>query len=224
MTVSPSNVLRGIGIGVSVRLDYILFPIKFEDFRDALASKGYTIEVPRTPRLPIGTQVTVSGTIARKGDVVVGLDAERQVFGAEGKNLADVIAVFSELENIIEGVLRIEITPKARFYEILANYEAVTGQNPLQQISKIKLPENVAKGFEEILKAPVSNFTLHVSPVGQMPNQEDWFDIRIEPLVFRATDTYLVNVIYRNKDKSKFTDFMSNLETTIKSILDLIDK
>jgi hypothetical protein len=226
MIASPATsscVLRGTGIGVIVRLDYILFPIKFEAFREALASNGFSIIVPRAPNLPIGADIAVTGPIARKQDVVISLDSERQVLSAEGKSLADTLSVFSEIEKIVEKVLRIDVTSKARFYEVLANYEAETGKNPLQQISNIGLPKRIVEGFEEILGAPVSSYTLRLSPTGQVPNQEDWFDIRIEPLVIRATDTYLVNVMYRNKEKSKLVEFTSHIEEKIKSMLNMIE-
>jgi hypothetical protein len=226
MIASPATsscVLRGTGIGVSVRLDYILFPIKWEAFREALASNGFSIEVPRVPHLPIGADIAVTGPIARKQNVVISLDSERQMISAEGKSLTDTLSVFSEIEKIVENVLRIEVTSKARFYEVLANYEAETGKNPLEQISNIELPKRIVTGFEEILGTPVSPYTLRLSPAGQVPNQEDWFDIRIEPLVIRATDTYLVNVIYRNKDKSKFLEFTSHTEEKIKSMLRTIE-
>jgi hypothetical protein len=226
MTVSaPAStiLLRGTGIAISVRLDYILFPIKFEALREALASNGYVIEVPRGLRLPIGTEITLTGTIAKKRDVTITLDSERQVLIAEGKVLSEVVSIFSELEAIVETALRVAVTTKARFYEIIANYEVETGKNPLDQISKIQLPDKLAKGFEEVLGAPATSYTLRVSPVGQVPDQEDWFDVRIEPLVFRATDTYMVNIIYRSKDKSKFLDFISQLEAKIRLILGLIE-
>jgi hypothetical protein len=79
-------------------------------------------------------------------------------------------------------------------------------------------------GLGNVLGQEVSPFTLRLVSKGKVPNQEDWIDIDIEPLVTRPTKTYLISVICRSSQKSKVLSFAKELESRIIRLVDSIEK
>jgi hypothetical protein len=78
-------------------------------------------------------------------------------------------------------------------------------------IDKVLSQSGIVPEFGSILGQDVSPFTLRLVSKGKVPNQEDWTDIEIEPLVTRPTKTYLISVVCRSNQKSKVLSFTKEL-------------
>ena len=54
-------------------------------------------------------------------------------------------------------------------------------------------------------------------------NSNDWFDITIRPN-YERDDSYIVNVVFRNSDKTKTRKFIDTYEDKIQKIVELINR
>ena len=118
--------------------------------------------------------------MARKGETKVVGNSDSGKIGVVGESLSDVQKSFKDLAEIIEAELNINIQEKVRFYWLIIHLRIKTGKNPSQEIIKFK-DNDIIHGFSKILDEEISNFTIRINQKGKTPNQEDWFDIAIEP-------------------------------------------
>jgi len=209
-----------------VRLDSVLFPIDSVRLIEALSHMSFEIlaKPPPITQVPFKATARVSGDIARKGDSIVSVNPVQQILSVTAMSVAGAQQVFSELEHALNKELEIGIEDMAKFFELLATYQLDSNSSPVDCIGRVLSQAGIIAELGNILGQEVSPFTLRLVSKGKVPNQEDWIDIEIEPLITRPTKTYLVSVICRSNEKSKVLSFAKELEPKIIALADLIEK
>lgn len=205
-------------IRLSVRYNYILFPFYTMDLLSSLArtQSGYTLaQPPKSPKPPVGAKLDWAGPIARKDNVIIDFDGLPQIMGAEGKSPNDVVRIFSEVENTLYALgLKEE---NIRFYEAVANYSVETSKNSYEVMSKIKPQGDLFEKLERIFNEQIFSYAIHFRNKGDTVERHDWFDMRIQPSGGKSSVFDIVTV-FRNKEKSKVTSFLSNIEKSMEQI------
>lgn len=203
-----------------VRLGYILFPIGFRDLRQSLAKNGYELsrgeDIPAPP-----ARVGFGGEIARKGEVRVYGDSDAGEIGTVSRTLHDAYASFDGLSSIIQAELGIDLHENVRFYWIVSHYKADSGKMPYKEICKTG-NDKFIKEFSEILGGNVSPFSVRLSPKETIINQENWFDIAIEPDVLNEK-LYHIGVVFRNASREKTEAFAKDIEKNLLKLISAIE-
>lgn len=207
---------------MSVRTNFVLFPLDSEDLLNALSRSGYVIIQRNIPQAPLGVKVDISGSLARKGQAVVSIDSASQVVSAQGPNPWEVSTIFEELDRIINKDLSINIRQNTMYFECASAYHIVATTNPLKTMSKIKQPDLYPK-LAKILQQDVVNYSLHIcSPSGTV-NQPDWFDMTIRPVGSKSDTTYEVITVFRKREKAAIAQFLTNIEERINAIISMLE-
>jgi hypothetical protein len=208
----------------SIRFNYLLFPFYIEDLLGQMAKTGYTLTVPPPPKIPAkGIRLGGKGKIAQKGDVEIDVNDEKGVLGATSSSPALAMRSLNEMLQLIKDNLGVDLDERAAFYELIGGFDVETDKNPLERIGQISEKSRHFGQFNKILGENISNYTLRLVPRGRIPNQTEWFEIKIEPDVIKPTSDYVVSVIYRSKDKSAVERFTQDLTQKMTSIIDIIE-
>jgi hypothetical protein len=164
------------------------------------------------------------GTIARKDQLSVAFEPERQIIGVAGTELSQVTNSFLELESQVSKKVRPNLESGTRFLEIIAQFEADTGKSPLQSIENVRRGSVVWDKFDKILGVPVAPFNVRIVSKGVDPNQEEWLEITLEPMVTKASQQYVINVVCRSQKRKTVLDFAETMETKISALLGEIER
>lgn len=188
----------------SVRLRGIFFPLGFSDIVQLINSSGFTLIGPlrERPSVPSGAQLVVAGRIAEKGDLKLNVDPERGIMNVEGKSIQDVLTEFDGIEKLALSEFGVNFNAERRFYETIGDLTILADKDPIATISKIYSDSKVFPTFNTILKEDTGNYGIRLVKKGQAPDQEEWWEYRIDPLVAKSRSTYYSNVIYRSEDKA----------------------
>jgi hypothetical protein len=223
MSIPQSDIaLKALEAHYRVRLEYILFPLEYRELRDILAKNGYELSLLPAPIPPRPSRISYSGDIARKGEYTVNVDSDLGTVGISGKSMGMVIAAFEELTKVIKEGLGIDLNENVCYFEIIAHYNIDTGKKPVQEIDRVIEGNPYFSKFNKIIGEPTSLFSIRLMPRGKIPNQEEWFDISVEPDILKS-ELYHIGVIYRNPKKEKTLNFASNLEKTLVNLVKAIE-
>ena len=185
-----------------------------------LLSMGYEPLGSIPPRV-FGYRAGVSGQIARKRGIVVDVNTDSRIIGVSGLDIVQTMNEFKAIEDGIRKQLMINL--KNYFYEILAEFEVFSGNNPLEAFSNLS---STIKGLEEISCAPDTELSLYGVKLcwkGKTPDSPKWTEIRIEPLSSKADKIYYVSIIHRNVDWNKVLVFGENVIKFIRTLVERIE-
>jgi hypothetical protein len=218
MSNQPKMMIEEARCGV--RLSYVIFPIDVRELRHILAKNGYEL-VPVSNIPPPPTRIRYSGDVARKGEITVSIESDSGEIGVVGRSLQDVRSAFEDLAKIINSELDVDLYENVRFYWYVLHYKINSGKRPFNEISKAENKDYIQR-FGKVLEEELSLSSIRLAPKDASPNQENWFDIAIEPDVENET-IYHVGVVFRNSDKSKTEKFVRDLESNILKIIRTIE-
>jgi len=204
-----------------VRLNYVVFPIDIRELSRALAKNGY--ELPPSRRLPSPpAQLSYGGDLARKGEITLIIESASGDIGVVGRSLEEVKTAFKELEQIINSELGVNLHENLRFYWYTVHYKVDTGKMPLNKLTKI-LKQDYMTRFGEVLGENLSSFSVRLIPKDAILNDENWFDIAIEPDLLNEK-LYHVGVVFRSPDATKTETFVRDLDNTLLKLLEVIEE
>jgi len=205
----------------SVRLRGLFFPLGFSDIAQLLDKAGFTLIRPlrERPSLPSGAQLVVAGRIAEKGDLKLNVDPDRGVINIEGKSIQEVLTEFDGIEKLALEEFGVNFNIERRFYETIGDLTILADKDPIETISKIYSDSKVFSAFKTILKEDSGNYGVRLVRKGQFPDQEEWWEYRIEPLVAKSRNTYYSNVIYRSEDKANVVRAARGMVETVGQLI-----
>lgn len=224
--LKPQRILQLERLKISVRFNFILFPIDSIRLIESLKSNGFEIlgKMPSPAEVPLKMRVHVGGTVARKGNGLVDIDPDKQILGVAAPSIDETLSVFNELQQVIKHGLEIDIENRARFFELQATYTFDSDQSPIDNLSRFLSQSDLISEASAILDEDVSPFTLRLVSKGRIPNQEEWLDTTFEPSVVRPHRTYLISLVYRSAQRAKVLSFFKGIESKITGMIDLIEK
>ena len=203
----------------AVRLRGLFFPLGFSDIIQLVDKAGFALVAPlkERPSLPAGGQIVVAGRIAEKGDLKFNVEPDRGVINLEGKSIEDVLSEFNALENLVLQEFAVDFNKERRFYEIVSDLTIMVDKDPIDTMSKLFYDSKALSDFSAILEEGTGNYGVRLVRKSQDPNNEEWWEYRIEPLIAKSKSTYYCNVIYRSSDKAK-------VEKAAKTLIDRVER
>lgn len=227
--MSSNQVLRVLSARISFRLKRILFPIDIRELIGILPSLGYTVlpqvlqALPGPGMIEI-THMTASGPIARKGNLIVDINSDKGFIGVGSSSapgikisIADIESAFNEIERAVCDNFDINQNTDIWFYEMLAKFDCEVKNNILKNKFTNK---TLLTRLGNIIGKEVTLYGIRLVPSGAVPNQEEWFDITIQPHIYRPNKIYQISVIYRSPDRNDVLTKFKNLETTLSKIIE----
>ncbi len=210
-------------VSLIVRYNVVLFPFDSIEFQRELATQGFILREPEEP-IPLGTRREISGSVARKGNVSVHLDTPRKVVGVHALDVKTALEEMDSLEALIKEEFGIDSSGMAEYYEFLAGVYIRAERSPVDSWANIFENLPVIKKASDIIGMDSTSFGIRLVPKGGVPNQVDWFDIRIEPLVQSATDYHSVQVVYRRTSRDEVFAFVRGFDGHLAALLSLVEQ
>ncbi|MDO8673784.1 MAG: hypothetical protein Q7O66_20430 [Dehalococcoidia bacterium] len=210
-------------LSLSVKYTSVLFPLDTLQFLRAVSKQGFIIP-DSIEQVPFGTRVEISGLIARKGDISVRVDSNRQVLGVQAPNVNSVLDEMDSIESLLKTELDLDSHALADYYELLASLTIKAGRHPLECWETHFAEAPILNKFSDVLGTDVSLFGVRLAVRGEVPNQPDWLEIRIEPSVQSPQKHHSVQIICRHSRRDEVFAFGRKLEDTLRNLISLVEQ
>lgn len=216
-----------VNVSLAVVYESVLFPFELLPFFRSLSKQGYLVPEPLAAEIlapPRSGRLEGAALVARKGDTLLAVNTERKTMAVHAA-LPDTAADEMEsLEELVKKDMGIDATESARFYEFNSSFALEATTDPLQRwaLSLEQIP--IVQRIPAILGMEIAPFGLRCVGKGQVPNQSEWFDIRIEPRVLTPTTHHFVDVLFRHPDRTRVIEFARNLEPTMRKLVHLLEE
>jgi hypothetical protein len=221
------SVVQVVQFRFASRLNFVVFPVDPADLSAQLAAVGYQTSVQQQPVSPViprlRLRIGAVGEIARKDNLAIDMDPDKQILGASGNDISKVVSAYDEVHRMIEEKMGFPLSKFASFYEAIGNFEVVTGNNPLAKIAEAATMREMAKSIGAVLGFDVSPFTVRVSSRGAVPNQTEWFEITVEPLIPKSDTTYFVSVVFRSVGRDKVLSIANSVAEKVRDVIATIE-
>ncbi len=205
-------------VRLSVKFRSVFFPLSAEELTTLLAQAGYEIQMIDAPSQSAG-RLEVTGPVATKGNAVVDLNMQRSIIGVTSRDLGEALGAFEDIAQLLKQT--IDLNDWVWFYEaILAG--TTEGDEPAVSILRTLAEDSpIFSKISDVWGRPLTNFGLRLIPVGQVPNQEEWVDIKIEPDVRRAA-FFTFEAVSRSATRETVTSFTERLVQSIEGTVALM--
>jgi hypothetical protein len=173
----------------------------------------------------VDLRLSTQGIVARKGDTAIRLETERKVLAVQGPTAKESFDALSELERWIDREQGIKSAEIATYYEISSSGLVKAGKSAraiftkhYPRTSPLMLEVRNAIGID------LDIFGVSLASAGQLPNQENWCDIRIRPHLPEGNSRFAFELIFRDKNRPKFAEFIQNHDRYITSLVKVIEE
>lgn len=210
-------------LSLAVKYSSVLFPFDTVQFLRALSKQGFILPESIGP-VPLGTRLEVSGIVGRKGEISIRLDVVRQILGVHAPDVKTTLAEMDSLESLLKNEFDLDSSSLAQYYEFVVGFTMRAKKNPLQSWYTHFAQVPIIRKASEVIGTEASPFGLRLAPKGEVPNQANWFDIRIEPLVQSATDHHDIEVIFRRSRRDEVFAFVRKFDDVLGALLSLVEQ
>ena len=210
-------------LSVSVRYKAPLFPFDEYPFIEMIKKHGFLL-ADKIEQPPLGTKLSVKGTVARKGDVLLSMESDRQILAIHAPEPKKALEEFRDLERLLEKELGFSGSRYVYFYELLASLSLKAKRNPLEIWSSYSSQSPKVEKFSKVLGKSASHFGIRLSPQDLEPNQQNWFDIKIRPDLPEATRQHYVEIVYRNGTWDEVANFTKDLDQRINQLVEIVEE
>ncbi|MCD6283393.1 hypothetical protein J7J84_07345 [bacterium] len=209
-------------VGLSIKYGTTYFPFDPVELVRALTKIGF-IPTEQMGPVPIGARVDVKGILGRKGDAVLSINTERYTLAINAPDPEYVLSEVESLESLLDEDLGFNSSGAVLYYELTAGFTLKAKKNVLESWSKHFTSMPIIEEFSEILGQPVAPFGLALVPTGEAPDQPNWFQIRLEPVLHSAELRHSIIVTCRNNDRGEVFGFGRSMDTTIQALLSAVE-
>lgn len=213
--------LNRLALRMSVRFNYVLFPVDMREFVNRVASLQYTPlgELPPEPTAS-GPDASLvgQGPVARKGNLTVDINTEKQFIGISGQSQAK--ETFAQLSAII-AALKDNLEPlQVAFFEMQARYRTRAPSSPLAAMARLGKNSRVTREATQALGLPVDLFSVRLIAGPSGPNSTDYLEVWLQPIASLPTKDMGISVIFRDSDRGKFESTSHQLESRLLKLLE----
>ena len=210
-------------LALSVKYASVLPPFDTGQFLRAVAEAGFFLPEPIGPVLP-GQRLETRGTVARKAEISIRFDSERQILGVNAPDVDTLIKEMTSTESLLKSEFDFDSPSWAHYYEFLASLTVRAKSNPLKSWYTHFAQVPIMMEFSEVLGTEVCPFGIKLAAKEQGPNQPDWFDIHIQPLFQSPANRHMVEIVFRRSRREEVFAFVQGVEGTVSRLLSLIEK
>lgn len=210
-------------VSLAIKYNAVLFPFEAIQFLRALSKQGFILPEPIAP-VPSGMKLEFSGIAGRKAEVSVRLDQVRHVLGVSALDMKTALTEMDLLEDLVRNEFNLDSSSLAQYYEFLASLVVRAKKNPLESWYKHLGQVPIIKKASQVIGMEVSLFGVRLASKGEAPNQTNWFDIRIEPLIESATDHHIIEVTFRRSRRDEVFAFVRRFDEVLGALLSLVEQ
>lgn len=193
---SEMNILRPL-FELAIRYNMVLFPVPVEALSQVVPGLGFIVTSEIEPQF--AARLSVAGVLAVKGDSRFIVDTQRQIIAVRGRDPKNVITDFEAIERLLEQEFAFSSEEHAAFYEVQMQAEITSAhRSPTKVFQELFHPLRSRKVLEPVENRRAMVYGVRLVPDGELPNSRTWFDIRIEPSVFRPDDVYYAHAVFRD--------------------------
>jgi hypothetical protein len=211
------------GIKISSRFAHVYPVFESNTLKQVVSKLGYTWVIREPPRgETMGLEAVLNGTVARKEDLSIEYQTDRQVIAVSGNYPNRVTGSFQQLIYALQKTIE-PVRLKIYFFEALMTSLAEGNKSPLEVFSSGNnqfKKEELDKVFEE----SISTHSLKLCPPNRPVDSTDWFEYNIEPLYFRDWRTYTASMVYRNTELDSVINAISKFEDRMKKTILALEK
>lgn len=209
-------------LSLALRFCTALFPFDTARFLNVLQTAGYVV-LDQIAEVPFGARIEISGIVARRADVSVRVDGDKQILGVHCPNPAQAVDELSALEALVSKEFGLDFEKNVLFYELLATGEVKAAKNPQAQWQHYLSTAPVIEKMSGVLGKKVYPYGLRLVPQGTVPTSENWFEIRIEPTILSPENLHSLQVVFRNPRRDEVYEFVRRFETLMHELLGVIE-
>ncbi|TKJ30156.1 MAG: hypothetical protein CEE40_05785 [Chloroflexi bacterium B3_Chlor] len=213
-------------LSLSVKYISVFLPFDIPGFLQVLREQGYFVTPSleeATAAVPFGARLGASGLVARKADVGIRVDGDRQILGVVAPNASTALTEMDSLESLLKDGTGVDSPGLAQYYEFLASLTVRAKVSPLESWNRHLADVPLVQQASRLMGMKVSPFGLRLAPVRQVPNQPDWCEIRIEPQVQSPRDSHYLEIVFRGANRDKVFAFVSGFEETLDGLISLVE-
>jgi len=194
--------------------------IDLYEVAEVLRGLGYTVTAPLPPTRRFKVSIGGSGSIARKGNVVVDVNSDMMVIGVLAPEPEECISEFVMIEKAITS--RIEALKEVYFYELLAEIEVKSDVKPMEFMKKVSSRNVIVEELSKALGEPLFVFGYRLAREGTSPEESEWVDIEVIPSPARPRSSLYIAIVYRSKEREKVLEKGKNIRNLINAIHKLV--
>ncbi|MGB9980535.1 hypothetical protein [Methanobacterium sp.] len=180
--------------------DYIVTP-------EGRGDIGITIGLPIEP-------------IGLKENVEIKLNLQTESFNIIGDEPEKVNLIFEEIHDLLPQ-LPYDMDSLVSFYEIIAGVSVKTDSEPPKDILNNSFNVDLTSITENI-NPNISLAGIRISSLPTNLDQNDFFDLLVEPKTGSYSNRFLVQLRYQTNDKENITNF--EVESTISQIINALEE
>jgi hypothetical protein len=205
-------------IGIKLLQGLPLDSIKKEMKNILGKSEGYT--VPSESMGDIGIKIGLPiESLGLKNDVEVKLNLQTESFNIIGDEPEKVNSIFEEIYGFLPD-LPYDIDSLISFYEITASVGIKTDSKAPKDILNDSFNINL-DNITENINPNISLAGFRISSLATNLDQNDFFDLVIEPKMGSYSNRFLVQLRYQTKDKNNITKF--EIESVLSQIIESLE-
>ncbi len=217
--------LHPVKYRLALVLNTLFFPFTFPDVFEAFKGRDFTLGGGSpSSRVPValGAQLYISGTIASKDGVIVDIDHDRRIVGAEGDDSDKLLKIFDEVLNVVQKDFHVDLDKKLDYVELsaafLAKTEGVASENIEQFFAKTRRLEELKKslGFEPAIR----QFTL--SQRGKPAETKDYVEFNVAPRL-TSSDTYYIQAVFRHPHVPEVIGFTKTINEKVTFLIEAME-
>jgi hypothetical protein len=210
---SPKSIgFELVDVRLGVKLHYVVPVINFAELALLLQKSGYNIS--QTSPAP----VYFTGV---RGAVQIYIDGMKGVFGATAANIDNTVEAIDEIFAVANQSFDFDLNKYVSFFEIEINATCNIHKDVYVIMAKLFQDSSDMKMLNKILKGNYAQISLKLTPAGKNINNQEWYDLTIEPKVNSAGNILIVRVLCRSP---RLKDIVENAKRTEANVTSIIEK
>ena len=210
---------------MSIRFNYIIFPLDLSRLIGALQGIGFTplAPIPPIPASIFGRSLG-SGLIAGNGNCLVDVNSDRQFIGVQDSDLDKTLERFNEMSSLLASPDLLGNHMKTWFIEFQARLQYWPKANGLGIFKQISSEIPLLEAWSHILPSPPALFHIRVNPIEQPIDSPDYYEIIFEPNLACPQECYEILIVFRNPDRTKVEGFARDIKKTSDKLASALEK
>jgi len=206
------------GVSIVERFTSVLYPFDILELLKQLPTIGYIV-----PDLVLRGTPEPGKPIAQKGDVELVVNQDNKTIGVRGREVEKAISMFEELRNFY--LERLDPSPGlvTHYLEFGGEGWAKSGSNPVASFASFWANNENLTDLSGVVGSDVTNFGVHLVPPNKDPNDPEWFEIDVGPLIPSAARRYHVRYIWRGADTEQLIKKFADVNDTVRKLIAKIE-
>ena len=207
-----------------VRWRQIHEPFEQWKFLRILPEQGYVIprDVTDAP-MSFGSRSEVTGRVGTKGSISLLLDSSRPGIQLEGLDVSTLIEEFDAIETLLLDQFDFDSKANCRFYEVDAQALIWSQNSPIDILRRRTSGLPAFDDVASVVNLPLAGFGLKLSSPKDLPGDEEWAELQIEPSIRSPRSAYFSVLILRQNAKEAVWDMASRIPMVFGQIVEKLE-